>query len=170
MHRPVPFRVAASGGIIGEVGIHYIDIIRYLSGCNIAQVRALGSRQLVKQVESADAVVVAMQLESGVLASMTHTWCASDWHACVTATFQTGTISILLMGDGQRVWGRADGKEIDFRVDGQAEHIRLHETFLAAVTCGDMSGVRTPFADALESFHTSARINLELYGSTGELE
>jgi predicted dehydrogenase len=168
--RPVPFDVAASGGIIGEVGIHYIDTMRYLSGSNITRVKALGSHQMVRQAESADAAVVAMQLESGVLATMAHTWCAADWYACVTATFRTGTISVLLMGDCQRVWGRVDGKEIDFSVESQAEHRRLHEAFLTSVTAGDMAGVRTPYGDALETFQTSARINRELYGETGELD
>ncbi len=170
--RVYPFNVAQSGGLIGEVGIHYVDIARYLCGAEVDQVEAVGSRQVFPDfdgVDSIDAAAWVMRLTNGVVAAYAHTWCASDWFSCVTLTSERDFINVQLMGGKARAWGWVDGEDVAFEDEDDSEHHAMHVVFLKAVENGSMDGIRTPFADALETFRVCGKLNEKLYGATPEL-
>jgi len=98
-----------SGGLVGEVGIHYVDIVRYLCRSEVAAVEALGSNQVLTPgngVDTVDAAAWTMRMHNGVIASFAHTWAAFDWHAVVTLTTCSGIrfvgerIDVTIISDG----------------------------------------------------------------------
>ena len=171
--KPYPYDTDASGSIAGEVGIHYIDLIRFISGSEAGAVVALGTHQVLQpqgRVTTCDAAAWALRMDNGVVASVIQTWTAGDWRAVVTAVTDKGTLVAGLMGGASQLSGTIDGETIDFEGGDDDEHRALHRAFFDAAASGDLSGIRSPYGDALKTFETAARVNRELYGETRELD
>jgi predicted dehydrogenase len=172
-HRPYPFQWRRSGGIVGEVGIHYIDIIRYICGAEPVEYTALGSRQALPDSEATttdDAVACSMRMANGVMATVCLTWAANDWYAAAHLATDAGhaTVELMPYGADLAAWGTA-GDESFRDSDACDEYEQEHRAFLRAVQSGSMEPVRSPYADALKTFEATARVNALLYGENAEL-
>jgi predicted dehydrogenase len=171
--KPYPYNVERSGGIVGEVGIHYIDLVRFLCGGEMTRVSGLGTVQVLQpdaNVTTYDAAGWVMQMDNNVLATVSQTWASHGWRATIEVLTDKGSAVCQVMGGPSLAWGDMDGVPFRIEAEEDAEHMALHASFLDAVTRRDMSPVRSPFADALATFETGAKINQHLYGTTTELE
>ena len=46
---PYPFDVSRSGGLVGDQGIHYVDVCRYIAQSEVKSVRAVGTNQTLRR-------------------------------------------------------------------------------------------------------------------------
>ena len=161
---PEPYDVAASGGLVGDQGIHYVDIARYITGSEPETIQAVGINQLLNRsgrVTTCDAACWTLKMRNGVLVHHAHTWCGAEWDCRLEMVTDRSRIAVRMLGNAAE--GRLDGKE--YRFEGKTDEFELeHRGFLRALERRDMSLVRSPYADALESFRISAAINRIIYG------
>jgi hypothetical protein len=87
----------------------------------------------------------------------------------VSAVTYQGHVTAELMG-ACSVRGKIGDEIVEFDGDPEAEHVAVEQVFQDAVAAGDMTGIRSPFADALKTFEAAAKVNEALYGSTRELD
>lgn len=63
-------RAQAGGGILSWLGCHYIDMLRYITGDEIASVAAQVSTRSGEEIDVEDVATLSMRLRSGALASL----------------------------------------------------------------------------------------------------
>ena len=164
---PDPYLVERSGGLVGDQAIHCIDVCRYITGSEIKTIKALACNQtlrLTRHVTTCDAACWAMEMKDGTMVSHAHTWSASGWVCRIQLVTDKSDISVDMFKNTAS--GVFAGKDFHFAgdpVDPQAFELE-HRAFLRAVTTGDMSHVRSPYADALKSFAAAEKINRQIYG------
>jgi len=64
----------AGGGALADLGVHNIDVVRYLAGSDVKEIRGFCVTQ-VKDSELEDSAVVALRFENGVLGQVDASWC-----------------------------------------------------------------------------------------------
>lgn len=167
---PDPYLVERSGGLVGDQGIHAIDLIRYLCQSEVRDIQVTGLNQLLPrspQVSTCDAVCWNLRLDNGILINHAHTWCGPDWNCQLNLVTDKSRIEVDLYGNTAK--GKIRGKDWSFT--GIKHEFRLqHEGFIRALSNHDQSLVRSSFADALKTFVTTAKINRQLYGQSAELD
>lgn len=167
---PDPYSVERSGGLVGDQGIHYVDIARYITGSEAEAIEAVGTNQLLEtsdKVTTCDAACWTMKMRDGVLVSHAHTWCGNGWDCRIELVTDRSRIAVDMFGNSAR--GMRRGHE--YRFDGKTNEFELeHRGFLRALESRDMKLVRSTFADALESFRLAAEINRAVYGRSLELD
>jgi len=167
---PAPYLVEQSGGLVGDQGIHYIDICRYITGAEPYELYAAGTNQILpisKNVTTRDTVSWCMIMTNGTVVSHSHTWCAPGWACNIRIVTDRSIVSLDMFG------GTATGmiNDENFNYQSQTDEFELeHRAFAEAVKTQDMSNVRSPYKDALKSFRIAAEINRLLYGHTTELD
>ncbi len=164
-----PYLVERSGGLVGDQGIHYIDIARYISKSEVKRVMAMGCNQILpksEHVSTVDAAAWLMEMENGVLVSHNHTWGAPGWSCLIDMVADGGIVRVDICANTAS--GTVNGETVTHQ-GTQDEFENEHRGFLRAVEAGDISIVCSPYADALESFRVAANINKIIYGETPEL-
>ena len=160
---PAPYLVERSGGLVGDQGIHYLDIVRYITRSEVQRVTAVGANQVLPRSETVTSCDVAcwiLEMESGAMVSHSHTWDAPDWQCQIELGYSTGAIMVDMFANSAR--GSINGEPFEYQ--GQVNEFELeHRGFLAAVEAMDMSLVRLPYADALKSFCLAEEINRLIY-------
>jgi predicted dehydrogenase len=166
---PDPYLVERSGGLVGDQGIHYIDISRYITKSEVRNLLATGTNQLLpvaKEVTTRDTASWIMEMENGAIVTHNHTWCAPEW-GCKIELVTADAIVYIDMFKGIAS-GIIQGERFEYKRT-KNEFETQHRGFLSAVEKRDMSIVRSPYRDALETFRVAAEINSLLYGSAPEL-
>ena len=167
---PDPYLVERSGGLVGDQGIHYIDIARYIARSEVESIQASGRNQRLPrsaQVTTVDAACWTLAMRNGVLVNHAHTWCGEDWDCQLDLVTDRSRIGIAMFRNTAE--GVLRGQ--DYRYKGTTDEFELeHRGFLRALESQDMTMVRSSFADALESFRVACQINHILYGRAGELD
>ncbi len=167
---PAPYLVERSGGIVGDQGIHYIDVCRYIPGAEPCEIRAVGSNRMLpasENVTTRDTASWCMVMTNGAVVSHCHTWCAPKWACSLRIVTDKSIVTIDMFGG--RASGVIDGANFDYQ--SQSDEFELqHIGFAEAVRTRDMSKARSPYDDALKSFRVAAEINQLLYGATNELD
>jgi myo-inositol 2-dehydrogenase / D-chiro-inositol 1-dehydrogenase len=167
------YDVAQSGGIVGEVAIHYLDLARYVSGSEVKTLNAVGANRLLEQKDAMathDVVGVQMLMENGVVCSVSITWGGPYWHGVGTFTSTKDLVNIRLMPpENLEGWGTLNGEDAKFEAT-EDETFLEHAAFFKSIRDQNMEPIRSPIADAFETFKLTAMINEMLYGSTSEME
>lgn len=167
---PDPYLVERSGGLVGDQGIHYIDLARYISQAEVGTVSATGANQRLPrsaQVSSCDVVCWTLRMSNDVIVNHSHTWGAAGWDSRVNLVTDQSDMTIDMFGN--QATGTRAGKPC--QITGTVDEFELqHRGLLTALATNNATGIRSPYADALRSFHAAARVNLLLYGQTGELD
>ncbi|MEI8123390.1 MAG: Gfo/Idh/MocA family oxidoreductase [bacterium] len=167
---PDPYLVERSGGLVGDQGIHYVDIARYIAHSEVESIHATGRNQTLERsgrVTTNDAVCWTLAMRNGVLVNHSHTWCGADWDCQIDLVTDQSRICIGMFHNAAQ--GVLRGK--DFRYEGKVDEFELeHRGFLRALELQDTTMVRSSFTDALESFRVAGEINRILYGHTDELD
>jgi predicted dehydrogenase len=167
-HYPDPYLVERSGGLVGDQGIHYIDVARYIAGSEAAKVCALGTNRLLPpsdKVTTCDTAGWVIEMKNGVIVSHGHTWNAKGWLCQIQLVTDRG--SVVVDSFRNSASGTLNGEPYNFtgtRPDVTQSFELEHRAFLHAVETGEMSGIRSPYADALESFKLAEEINRQVYG------
>ena len=165
---PYPFLVERSGGIVGDQGIHYVDVCRYIAQSEVKALRAVGVNQSLPRsdrVTTCDAACWWLEMANGVLASHSHTWSANEWECRINLVTDKSDVVVDMFRNTAA--GKLSGR--DFSFSGSAEDPqgfeRENRAFLEAVNSREMTPVRSTFADALKSFRVVQDINRQIYNS-----
>lgn len=163
---PYPFLVSRSGGLVGDQGIHYIDVCRFIAASEVKSVRAIGVNQSLSRTEkitTCDTACWWLEMKNGVLVSHAHTWCADKWECRINIVTDKSDVIVDMFRNTAS--GHLAGK--DFSFTGDQQDIQAfgieNRAFLEAVKTGAMSPVRSTFADALKSFKIVQEINRQIY-------
>jgi len=164
---PDPYLVERSGGLVGDQGIHYVDVARYIARSEVKAVRSLGTNRVLPvapQVTTRDNAGWVLEMQNGVIVTHAHTWGAADWQCQIRLV--TDRSDVTVDGFACKATGHVAGQPFAF--DAGAGGILSqfegeHRAFLAAVATGDMQHVLSPYSDALESFRITEEINHQLY-------
>lgn len=146
------YRKSACGGPMIEQGIHYQDVLRYVTGDEPIHLHAmaeLGPTEPVEGRDCEDTTIVTARHQSGMLSTHVQNWSCKD----VLHHIQIVGVEFDLtwrMSEGNRLIGRVDGEEIDESsdTDPYVEEIR---GFVAAVAARDQNLLRSPYADACKT-------------------
>jgi predicted dehydrogenase len=166
---PDPYLVEVTGGLAGDQGIHYIDACRYITNSEVRSITAVGANQMLpisEHVTTRDTAAWMLEMENGAIVSHCHTWCAPEWGCKIELVTDKSIVTVDMFGNSAK--GKISGEDFDYT--GTLDEFEAeHRGFLRAVEAGDMSIVRSPYADALETFRVTAEVNRLLYGRTDEL-
>jgi|LSQX01.1.fsa_nt_gb predicted dehydrogenase len=167
---PAPYLVERSGGLVGDQGIHYVDLCRYIARAEVKRMQVMGLNQVLprsQHVTTCDVACWFLEMDNGVAVTHTHTWAGPGWACALELVTDRSQVRVDLFAN--RAAGSLAGQE--FTYHGTVDEFELeHRGFLAAVEQQDQRLVRSPYADALESFRVQAELNRLLYGGTPELE
>jgi predicted dehydrogenase len=164
---PDPYLVERSGGLVGDQGIHYVDIARYLAGEEVQSIRAYGTNRVLPKsdkVTTCDTAGWVMAFDNGVVATHAHTWGGAGW-AC-NIHLVTDRSRVTVDGFTGRATGTLDGKPFDFTpADASVERAfeLEHRAFLEAIRSGSMAPIRSTYADALKSFAAAEEIIRQIH-------
>ncbi len=137
------------GGPMIEQGIHYQDVLRYITGDEPVHVQALaelGTTEPREGRDCEDTTLVTVRHASGMLSTHVHNW--SHTEAVLQLQVVGNAFDLTwLISEGERIVGRLDGDDVDetFEADPYVEEVR---GFVAAVAAGDQSMIRSSYADA----------------------
>lgn len=145
--------VDQSGGQVVEQATHVYDTIRHLAG-DVEQVTAAGGHRLEDAVDFPDCTSATMTHETGALSHVSTTCAAADGDAGLEVVADGATLDV-----GERhVSGTVDGEEVDAEFDTNPYAVEA-EAFVDAVATGDDSDLRSPYADAYETFALTMAVN-----------
>lgn len=162
---PDPYIVERSGGIVGDQGIHYVDIARYISRSEVAHIACDSANQILKRspvVTTSDAACWILRMKNDVMVSHCHTWCGASWACEISIVSDRSNVCVDMFAN--RASGTLAGKAFTF-CGSNDEFMLEHRGMLRALETGDNSVVRSVFRDALESFRVSEEINRMLQPS-----
>ena len=98
-------RARAGGGHLVWLGIHYIDVIRYITGLEIEQVQAMSGVVGRTPIDVEDLALVNMRLSDGVMASLFSGYLTEgDGHAGVTVYGSRGWLRVSESGANALEW------------------------------------------------------------------
>ena len=161
-----------SGGLVGDQGIHYVDLARYVCGSDVKRILAAHGTCVrgatSPEFTSVDTASWLFEMESGQLVTHTHSWLTPHWSAMLELVTRKSVLRVSLYAN--RVEGVADGQRIAFAGKTDEYEFELeHRLFAQAVQERSMTPVRCNYPDALASFRMAAELNRMIYGSTSEL-
>ncbi len=141
------------GGHVVEWGIHYLDLCRYLMDTEAVSIYARYADQVLRGQpawDNWDSYSLTVQWANGAVGSYASTY------ALKPGIEPMSGLEIIAAGGkasftwNETVWTTPDGSERWSNTRGGHER-SLAQTFLAAVTSGDSSGLRQSFSDALRT-------------------
>ena len=139
-----------SGGPVMDQAIHVLDLHRYLAG-EVASVHALGNNQIRPKGEAftiEDTYTLNLAYASGAIASHTHSWACRPGLGQVEIISEDARLVIDLFAN--RLTGLVDGVAVDY-APGDDPYLTEVDRFLAAVERRDPTGLRSPYADAVQT-------------------
>lgn len=159
---PDPYLVQRSGGLVGDQGIHYIDVARYITGAEAVDVAALGANRVLPRsdkVTTCDTAGWVLVMDNQAMVTHAHVWGAWRWKVDIRLVTDTSTVIVDGLNGGAE--GVIDGQEFHFHPE--VENVEWsfaleHRAFIEAVTSRSMEPVRCTFTDALESFALAEKI------------
>jgi len=161
-----------SGGLVGDQGIHYVDLARYVCGADVKRILAAHGACLrgaaSPEFTSVDTASWILEMESGQLVTHTHSWLTPLWRATIELVTRRSVVRVSLYENS--VAGVVDGREVSFA--GRSDSYEFeweHRLFAQAVREHSTTPVRCNYSDALASFRMAAELNRMIYGSTSEL-
>ncbi|MBQ6830028.1 MAG: Gfo/Idh/MocA family oxidoreductase [Clostridia bacterium] len=144
-------KTQAGGGALMDMGIHCIDLLRYISGMEVTDVAALMGNQIFKY-EVEDAASVVMRMENGALAYVDAAFNIPDDAAtCKLEIYGTGG-SVVLEGSlaqedvGEGVLVRSDATK---GYDAQQHRTKTNREVLQAATKNLYTAEIAAFAQAV---------------------
>ncbi len=160
-----------SGGLVGDQGIHFVDLARHLA--SLARGRVVdgtvasgwGAHRFVPRLgrrDSVDTAAWTLDLD-GIPAVHTHTWGATGWNAGVRVISAAGAVGIDLFAS--KACGRFGADAVEVDAGGlMAEWRSQWHGFLDLVTSGDQATARCGFADAVRSFRLAVDVEARVQG------
>lgn len=150
-----PYLLAQSGGLIGDQGIHYVDLARYLTGSEPAAMSGETSQQCLPDEPglSPDTAGWTLRMESGCLVTQAHTWCSDRWRCLVTLTGEAGCVTVDMFANRAEGTLTLDGASEQYRYEGTLDEFESeHRAMQSAVAMKRMEPIQSPYGDALQSF------------------
>lgn len=138
-----------SGGQLVEQSAHIFDLIRDFGG-EVADLAAFGDHRVVTdEIDFADASVVAMHHESGIVSQVTSTSASPEKDVSLEITAEDCRLELDFVS--HTLTGTVDGETIHIEGD-QRPYEKELAAFVEAVETGDPTHPRSPYPDALRTF------------------
>jgi myo-inositol 2-dehydrogenase / D-chiro-inositol 1-dehydrogenase len=148
-----PFNVSISGGVVGDQCIHYLDLVRYISGCEVRKIQTVFAGNQGIPIRSSnttvDTLTWTLEMENGIIVSHTHTWCAPFPKCSVEIMTDKSSITVDLFKN--KASGQVAGGPFEYQGTTD-EYEEEHRGFLRAIEAKDQSMVRSSYTDALKTF------------------
>ncbi|MFB6173240.1 MAG: Gfo/Idh/MocA family protein [Halobacteriales archaeon] len=142
-----------SGGQTVEQATHVFDTVRHLVG-DVERVSAAGSHRIEDLVDFPDNTSATMSHGNGAVSHVS-TSCAAERGKTGLEVVADGATLEITQDDLE---GVVDGEEVAETFE-RNPYVAEVEDFLEAVRTGDGSGIRSPYADAVESFELTLAVN-----------
>lgn len=151
-----------SGGPAVEQGVHLIDVARYMTGQDVAEIHAFGANVIAPKSDHLtieDTVSMNLRFSGGTVGSHLHNWSHTGWVwevDCIGGGFR-------LTWDmaHNRLHGTVGSEEIDIKADDECYRAEV-EGFLKAAGAGDQSLIRSSYADSVKTLAAMLAANESL--------
>lgn len=156
------FKKELSGGLVVDQAIHFLDLVRYLTGSEVAEVQGFANNlQHPKHAEftSDETVSLNLRLKNGVVVSHTHTWAYSRWRGEIDLIAVGAHLQLDLFG--KKLRGEIDGMQIEFGPEDNGYLTEVRE-FVRAIHEQSMTPIRSTYSDAVKSFAVTLALNQSL--------
>lgn len=160
-----------SGGLVGDQGIHLVDIVRHLASqarSRVVEGRVIsgwGSNRFVPREghrNTVDTAAWTLDLD-GIPALHSHTWGATGWNAGVKVITADGEVELDLFAC--KANGRLGDDTVAVDAGGlMAEWRSQWNGFLDLVTSRNQATARCDFADAVRSFRLALEVEALVQG------
>lgn len=154
----LPFK-EQSGGPIVEQGVHLIDVARYITGDEVAEVHAFQQNTIIPRSDAItveDTVMVNLRMASGAVGSHLHNWSHRDWVWEID----------LICEDRRVIWDMATnrltvrrGAETTTWQESDDPYVTEIDGFLDAVAARDQSIVRSSYEDTFGTLAVALAAN-----------
>lgn len=154
----------ACGGPLVEQAIHFIDVLRYITGDEPVAVQAMADLGKIAPLDAEstgggrdceETTAYIVRHASGMMAAHIHNWTHREHLLQIQIVGQEFDLTLNLNEGALSLHGRIDGEVIDEKSDAD-HYFREIEGFVAAVEQRDQNLLRSPYADAYRSLAVCA--------------
>jgi len=156
------FKKELSGGLVVDQAIHFLDLVRYVTGSEVAEVQGFGNNlQRPKGTEftSDETVTLNLRMKNGVVVSHCHTWAYPKWE---------NEVELIAVGAHLRLSpfqgafkGEVDGVQVEYKVEDNGYLSEL-KAIVEAIRKRSMTPIRSTYADAVKTFAVALALNRSL--------
>jgi UDP-N-acetylglucosamine 3-dehydrogenase len=110
-------KTAGAAGVIADLGIHKVDLLRFLTGDRIRKVFSMSKNFIFKEIT--DNFVAVLEFESGAIGTISASWTLAGKSIDDTVLAgEGGTLRIDSRAENPLVFTKADGEEINYDLVG----------------------------------------------------
>lgn len=162
-----PFK-SKSGGQLVEQTTHPLDLARFLAGSRVATAYARGTKGImaakVKGHDVEDASAAVFTFESGAVLALLSAHVAPAPNRALLEVVSDGLVVTVTKNNAVTAETAKGAEETKGSND---PFLAENEAFVRAVATGDAAGIRSPYADAVETLRASLAANESL--ATGKV-
>ena len=148
----------ASGGLVGDQAIHFLDMCRYLLNTEMKEVHAYGAnifQPKTKKITTEETATINMVSKKGTLISYLHTWVHRSWSGRIEI-FAPDT-QIVLDPFNNKLHGVVDGKKLCFEPHDNG-YLSEVKGFINQVRGNRHGSIRSTYADSVKTMALVAGI------------
>ncbi|MBI4024029.1 MAG: Gfo/Idh/MocA family oxidoreductase [Verrucomicrobia bacterium] len=156
------YKKELSGGLVVDQAIHFLDLVRYVTASEAAEIQAFGNNlQHPKEPEfsSDETVTINLRMKNQVVVSHTHTWAYPKWQSEVELIAVGAHLRINLFAGSFK--GEVDGVQVEYSKEDNGYLTEL-QAIVQAAREKSMAPIRSDFPDAVKSFAVTLAINRSL--------
>jgi predicted dehydrogenase len=162
MLAPTYYHKEQSGGLVGEQGIHLLDLFRFLTRSEADRAMAVSNnlqQPKTEEIDTEETVSMLLSFENGVVANHLHSWAYPGWEVGLRLFGEGVHLFIDLVAN--RIVGAVDG--VDFE-EASTDSIHLAEmrAFIAYLESGDPAAIHSTYPDAVKTLSLAAAVNQSL--------
>ena len=157
------YKKELSGGLVVDQAIHFLDLVRYVTGSEVAEVQGFGNnlqRPKGPEFTSDETVTLNLRMKNGVVVSHCHTWAYPKW---------LNEVELIAVGAHLRLSpfngtfkGEVDGVQVEYKEEGDNGYLGELKAIVEAIRKRSMTPIRSTYADAVKSFAVALALNRSL--------
>ena len=152
------YKKGPSGGPLIEQAVHFVDVLRYITGDEPVSVQAMAELGNIAQRDDRDCeetTAYIMRHESGMLSANIHNWSHEGATLQLQVVGQHFDVTWHMEHDALRIFGKVDGAAIEESTESDY-YFREIVGFIKAVEAGDQGLLRSSYADATQTLAVCA--------------
>lgn len=160
------FQKEVSGGLVGDQAIHCLDLVRYITQSEVAEVQGFGNNiQHPKRgyFTSEETVSLNLRMTNQVVVSHVHSWAHPQWKCEMEILAVGAHLKLDLFNN--KFEGDVDGMKVSFAQEDNG-YLNELKALLQAIRAQSMKPVRSSYSDSVKTFATVLALNKSL--ETGE--
>ena len=160
------YKKELSGGLVVDQAIHFLDLVRYVTGSEVAEVHGFGNNlQHPKEPEftSDETVTLNLRMKNQVVVSHSHTWAYPKWQNEVELIAVGAHLRLSVFTGSFK--GEVDGIQVEYKEEDNGYLSEL-KAIVQAIREKSMAPIRSDYTDAIKTFAVALALNRSL--ETGE--